>query len=380
MGKAAGRWTVLVAVAMVATSCTVWTWGYNASGQLGDGSTTNSSSPISLGEDYFSLSAGADHTCRISSSRVLQCWGDNSQGQLGDGTTTDRPSPVQIGTDTDWQSVSAGGSATFINSSATCAIKTNGTLWCWGDGLFGQLGHGDDNDRLTPTQVGTGTDWVSVSIGGGGTCAVRGADRDLWCWGSTNPGGVATNSPTAVSSVGGWKDVSMGTEHGCAIVEPGDLYCWGSNDSGQLGDGTTTDRPSGVQVGTASDWVRLGLGAAHSCATRGSGSLWCWGSNTDGQIGDGTTTQRNAPVQVGAATDWTWITAGGNWFPPPLQAESGHTCGIRAGGNLYCWGDNAQGQLGDGTTSDRTSPTQVGTGTVWVTVDAGRLHTASQEL
>ncbi|WP_208029780.1 RCC1 domain-containing protein [Rhabdothermincola sediminis] len=189
-------------------------------------------------------------------SGTLWAWGYNGDGQLGTGDTTDQTSPVQIGTGTDWASVTAG-------DSHTVAIRTDGTLWAWGRNGYGQLGTGDTTNRTSPVQIGTGTDWASVTAGYYHTVAVR-TDGTLWAW--------------------GW------------------------NLFGQLGTGDTTNRTSPVQIGTGTDWASVTAGYSHTVAIRTDGTLWAWGYNSDGQLGTGDYTSHASPVQIGTGTDWASVT------------------------------------------------------------------------
>ena len=286
-------------------------WGGNFNGQLGDGTTTSRSSPttVNLGDGRTAKSVrfGDYHTCAILDDDSLKCWGLNSQGQLGDGTTTSRSSPttVNLGTGRTAKVIRLGEDAN------TCAILDNDSLKCWGYNTHGRLGDGASTNQTTP---------VAVNLGDGRTV----------------------------------KDVQFGNYHTCAILDDDSLKCWGNNGSGQLGDGTTTNRssssPAAVNLGDGRIAKSILLGENHTCAILDDNSLKCWGLNSQGQLGGGTTTSRSSPTTVNLGTDRTakMVSLGG-----------GHTCAILDDDSLKCWGNNGSGQLGDGTTTNRSSPAAV---------------------
>jgi alpha-tubulin suppressor-like RCC1 family protein len=333
---------------------TLWCWGSNSSGQLGDGTTTDRDVPVqesTHASDWSAVTGGFAHTCAVKTSGTLWCWGSNSNGQFGDGSTAGSDFPVQETTDArDWAAVSAG-------QAHTCAVKTSGTLWCWGYNSNGQLGDAGTVDSAVPVQESThASDWDAVTARYAYTCAVKTAGT-LWCWGSNSSGqlgdGTTTGSAVPVQEsthASDWAAVSARYLHTCAIKTAGTLWCWGSNSSGQLGDGTTTGSAVPVQESThASDWASVSVGFAHTCAVKTAGTLWCWGSNSNGQFGDGTTTGSAVPVQESThASDWASVTV-----------AFADTCAVKTSGTLWCWGYNSNGQLGDGTTTDSYVPVQV---------------------
>src|SRR5690554_4952976 len=353
-----------------------FTGTFSGPGVTDNGNGTASFDPTSAGEgthsinytvteidEYVQISSGSFHTTALKTDGTLWAWGWNENGQLGDGTTIDRHRPIQIGTETDWQSISTTG------YSNTIALKADGTLWVWGRNDIGQLGDGTTTDKHTPVQIGTDTDWQSISVGYFHTIALK-ADGTLWAWGWNSHGqlgdGTTTDkhTPVQIGTDTDWQNISTEHRHSIALKTNGTLWAWGWNEFGQLGDGTTTDKHSPVQVGTDNNWQSIHAGGVHTITLKTDGTLWVWGRNNFGQLGDGTTTNRHSPVQVGTDTDWQSISVG-----------HFHTIALKADRTLWAWGRNYHGQLGDGTITNRHSPIQIGTDTDWQSISAGWLHT-----
>jgi alpha-tubulin suppressor-like RCC1 family protein len=273
------------------------------------------------------VSTGGYHTCAVKTDGSLWCWGWNYYGQLGDGTNTSRTAPVRI--------MSSGVSYVALGWGHTCAIKIDGSLWCWGLNYYGQLGDGTNSDKNTPVQI-MSSGVSSVALGYGHTCAIK-QDSSLWCWGSNSAGevgdGTLINKNTPVQIMSGVSYVAAGGSHTCAIKQDSSLWCWGSNSAGQIGDGTWTNKNMPVQIMSGVSYVALG--GYHTCAVKTDGSLWCWGHNYYGQLGDGTNTFKNTPVQIMSGVSY-------------VAAGDYHTCAIKTDGSLWCWGYNVHGQVGDG--------------------------------
>jgi alpha-tubulin suppressor-like RCC1 family protein len=343
----------------IRTSGRLYCWGSDEHGQLGDGgANTDQSVPTEVAggvTNWAAVAAGGHHTCARRTGGRLFCWGDDEYGGLGDGYPfADQTVPTEVaGGATNWAAVTAG-------QFHTCARRTNGRLFCWGNNDRGELGDGGPNTPLPyPSQVaGNATDWLTVTAGGYHTCARRTGGR-LFCWGydlhgQLGDGGANTDQrlPTELAG-GGWVTVSAGYAHTCARKSSGRLFCWGADGSSQLGDGgTDADRSTPTQVaGGGTNWGAISAGGFHTCARRMTGRLFCWGQDFSGQVGDGgTNTDRASPTQVaGGATDWVSVTAGGF-----------HTCARKTERRLFCWGRDVEGEVGDGgTNTDRPRPTPV---------------------
>ena len=362
------KWVVAVAANNhtigIQVDGSLWAWGNNHYGEIGDGTTTQRTSPVRIGTDnnWVSIAEGTYHSIGIKSDGSLWAWGRNDDGQLGDGTTTRRTSPVRIGTDNNWVSISGG-------TSYSIGIKSDGSLWAWGDNLYGQLGNGTTTDRNSPVRVGTGNNWVAISLGSDHSIGIQ-SDGSLWAWGRNAAAklgdGTLTNrsSPVRIGTSNNWVGISLGTSHSTGIQSDGTVWAWGHNFFGQLGDGTSTQRTTPKQIRTApNEWAKLVSGSDHNIALKTDGTLWAWGLNLDGQLGDGTTTRRTSPVRVGTGNNW--VTVSVSYF---------HSLGIQSDGSLWAWGWNNPGQLGDGTTTDRRSPVRVGNSNNWVSIAGGVYH------
>jgi alpha-tubulin suppressor-like RCC1 family protein len=300
-----------------------------------------------------SLAAGTDRSCAVSSSGGAYCWGDSSGGALGNSRALSSPSPVQVRNLTSGVSVLS----TTGNSYHTCSITGNGAARCWGDNSNGQLGNGTALSSTVPSSVlGLGSGTAAISTGSFHTCALR-TVGDVYCWGTNShgrlgDGGVASiaYSPRAVVGLpSGIRAIAAGGEHTCALSATGGVWCWGNNTSGQVGDGTFTDRFQATAVsGLGSGVAALSLGFHHSCAVTVSGALYCWGANHRGQLGIGNTTSSALPMAVsGLSSGITQVSTGGY-----------HTCALRSGGVL-CWGFGENGQVGNGSTANATTPQPV---------------------
>jgi len=315
------------------------------------------------------IDAGRYHTCALTAGGGVKCWGSNFFGQLGDGTTTDRNTPANV------SGLASGVRGIRAGVGHTCARTAGGGVKCWGGNWYGQLGDGTTTSRLTPVDVSGLASGVSgFTAGLGHTCA-RTAEGGVKCWGYNFYGqlgdGTTTDRHTPVDVSGlasGVSAITAGGLHTCGLTSEGGVKCWGRNGAGQLGDGTTTDRYTPVDVsGLASGISAIAAGIYHTCALTAGGGVKCWGWNKEGQLGDGTTTQRYTPVDVsGLASGISAIAAGDH-----------HTCALTAGGGVKCWGWNYYGQLGDGTITNRLTPVDVSGLASGVTAIAAGDHTCA---
>jgi cysteine-rich repeat protein len=394
---------------LLSTADEVYCWGNNSYGQLGIGSTQNKfvANKVAALANVRAIRANQHATCAITNTGALYCWGNNHAGRLGDGTQENRVLPTLVlGMEANIRSVALG-------LSQTCAVKHDGSTWCWGLNQGGSLGQGIEGDSYTtPRNAALTGQATMITARSSYTCAATSKDGQanpdtVQCWGGNYHGVVGDGSNSdkakpvavldlpegvtalaaglehmcaiasdklycwgnnsnyqlgvslfanknrafAVPGVGnGPLAVAAGYAHTCAVDAAGAVLCWGQNADGQLGDGTKTKRASATPASVlTSSATMLALGDKHSCAADNAGAVWCWGNNDQGQLGDGTTDGRLQPTATVAMTKpVVKIVAGGD-----------HSCAIDSGGDLWCWGDNSSGQIGNGSVVDVTSPTKL---------------------
>jgi alpha-tubulin suppressor-like RCC1 family protein len=330
-------------------------WGNNFSGQLGNGTLTDSSTPvdvIGLQNGVVAVSAGEAHTCALTVQRAVKCWGNNNDGKLGNGTTTHSSTPVDV------SGLQSGVVAISVGGVHTCALTSTGGVKRWGKNNAGQLGDGTKFSRSTPVYVsGLESGVVAISAGYIHTCALT-VDGAAYCWGSDLDGQLGDDRPSVLSTLpvgvigleSGVGRISGGGEHTCAVTSAGAAKCWGSNFDGELGDGTTTERFTPVDVsGLQSGVGGISAGYSHTCAVTSAGAAKCWGSNFDGELGNGTTTSSSIPVNVSGLQSGV----------AELSAGDEHTCARLSTGATKCWGSNFDGELGNGTTTSSSTPMDV---------------------
>jgi alpha-tubulin suppressor-like RCC1 family protein len=353
---------------------TLWVWGAGNEGRLGTNDTTSRQTPVTTfagGTTWKQVSAGIQFTSAIKTDGTLWGWGRADSGQLGTNDTTQRNTPVTtFAGGTNWKYISSGG---YHNA----AIKTDGSLWVWGEGGSGRLGTNDTTpNRNTPvTTFAGGTNWKQVSAGGAHTAAIK-TDGTLWTWGFNGFRQLGINSTdgninTPVTTFAGgnnWKQVACGSEHTAAIKTDGSLWTWGTNSDGRLGINNTTS-PILTPVTTFSGgntWKSVACGNKHTVAIKTDGSLWTWGLGGDGQLGDFTTINRSTPV--------TTFVGGNNW--KHVSAGLQFTSAIKTDGTLWGWGKNDNSQLGNFSDIARSTPvTTFAGGNNWKSVASGQNHT-----
>jgi alpha-tubulin suppressor-like RCC1 family protein len=350
---------------------TVTCWGYNSYGQLGDGSNTNRNVPVAVtggaltGKTVTDITAGVAHTCALISDGTVTCWGNNVYGRLGTGDDTNRNVPVAV-----TGGALANKTVTDITASLihTCALISDGTVTCWGYNSYGQLGDGSNTDSNVPVAVTGGVlankTVIDITAGTYHACALI-SDGTVACWGNNSAGqlgdGSNTNRNVPVAVAGGALSgktvthITAGDYHTCALISNGTVTCWGDNSAGQLGDGGTTASNVPVAVAVAGGVLanrtvtNITTGGYHTCALISDGTVTCWGLNASGQLGTGDTYNRTVPVAV----------AGGalaNKTVTDITAGRSHTCALISDGTVTCWGENSNGQLGDGGTTASNVP------------------------
>jgi hypothetical protein len=294
---------------------------------------------------FVAVASGLSHVCGIDPDGSVYCWGANEAGQLGDGTLADRDSPAPVRTELRFSLVTAG-------AAHTCGLAGGGIPACWGLNVSGQLGDGSRNDQRGPRAVGGGLSFSTLVAGWNHTCGLT-SSGNAFCWGLNSQGQLGDGStldrlvPTLVR--GSVRSLVAGSAHTCGTSN-GTVLCWGWNAYGQLGDGSTEDKAQPGQVqGLPGRATELAAGAVHTCALVEGGDAFCWGQNVSGQLGDGTNENRARPVPVVGEHRFVDLDAGGAL-----------TCATTADGARYCWGLNSSGQLGDGSRVSRTTPTRAG--------------------
>jgi alpha-tubulin suppressor-like RCC1 family protein len=330
----------------------VMCWGSNDNGQLGDGSRTDRTRPVSvknLAARAMAVAAGSAHTCILTEDGGVKCWGRNKDGELGNGTTQRSTEPVDV------TGLASGVVAIAAGDNHTCAVTAQGGVKCWGANGDGQLGDGTTDAQSVPVDVSALEGPVTaVAAGTSHTCAAM-AQGGVVCWGSNASGQLGDESdvdfrpaPDAVGGIqGGITALTAKGDHTCVLDAAGEVMCWGANKYGQLGDGTDENRSLPVPtLGLDGTPALVAAGWGQTCAVLGDGALDCWGWNFYGQLGEGSTANRKNPVPVQGLKEKVAVVAGGG----------GHTCAILESGEVFCWGLNKNGQLGNQSDLDSSLP------------------------
>ncbi|MFC7531511.1 RCC1 domain-containing protein [Actinoplanes sp. GCM10030250] len=335
-------------------------WGEGDHGRLGNGSVVSQTRPTAVeapaGVTLTQLAAGGSHTCGLGNDTKSYCWGRGYKGQLGNSGVADQARPV---------AVRAPAGVVFTQLVAgdehTCGLAGDSRAYCWGDGDYGQLGNADLVRQMTPEVVNApaGVTFTRLAAGGVHTCGL-GADTKAYCWGNGvygqlgNGGTVGQLSPVAVDAPAGviFTELAVGRFHTCGLAGDHQAYCWGEEGSGALGDGGTDDRsrPVAVSAPAGVSFIQLAAGNGHTCGLGSDTRAYCWGSGGSGALGDGGTDDRSRPVAVQAPAGVAFT---------QLAAGEDHTCGLTGAAKVYCWGAGRSGALGDGGTADRSRPVAV---------------------
>ena len=362
--------------------------------------------PPAVGPAISAISAGGGHTCALTSGGGVKCWGANGGGQLGNGTTTDSGVPIDV------SGLASGVTAISAGGGHTCALTSGGGVKCWGGNSYGQLGNGTTTDSFVPVDVtGLASGVSAIFAGGLHTCALA-SGGSVKCWGDAVGSGTNTNSSVPVDVLGltsGVTAIAAGYQHTCALTSGGGVKCWGLGGNGQLGTATTAYSLNPVDIaGLASGVIAISAGSSHACALTSVGGVKCWGANGAGSLGNGTTTDSSTPVDVsGLASGVTAISAGQShtcaltsgggvkcWGSTTgsavvidvaglasgvsaIAAGQGHTCALTSGGAVKCWGDNWYGQLGDGRPCNSRSSSSVPVDLAFATTPARNEPTAT---
>jgi alpha-tubulin suppressor-like RCC1 family protein len=315
------------------------------------------------GRHFVQISAGERHNCAVTSTNEAYCWGSNSWGQLGDGTFNDHTAPTLVLGHHHFRQIRAG----YLH---TCGVNTSNVAFCWGNNDWGQLGTGVHGSAQIPVRVAGGLLWRQVIAGASHTCGVTQNDKG-YCWGANFSGmlgdgtRIHRNKPALIAGGLAFRQVVPGAGwfpdfvepfvddgYSCGITTDNKAYCWGLNQGGVLGTGSTANSSTPAKVAGGRNFRFLNAGSQHVCGVVLSNAVFCWGDNSLGQLGIGSFGgTRFSPVRVPGTLTFSSVTAG---------TLSAHSCGwTTTDGRAYCWGSNSNGQLGDGTRTNRSSPVPV---------------------
>jgi alpha-tubulin suppressor-like RCC1 family protein len=328
----------------ITTDSRVFCWSTSADGLRG--------SYLQTSLQFRQVSVGGDHMCGLTEDNLAYCWGSNLAGQLGNGTSHSSTSPVAVLGGRQYLQIRAG-------DLHTCAVTLAHDVFCWGDNTFGQVGDGGTvSHRFRPVKVAGGLKFIQVVAGSFHTCGAT-TDNRGFCWGWAGEGQIGDgkivrqrSTPRAVAGGLAFRFLTAGNAHSCGLTTDNRAFCWGNNDSGRLGDGTTHGRLAPVAVADGHTFNTLSAGGDHTCGVSAH-VAYCWGNNATGQIGDGTKTDRLRPKIVSGGLQFDGVDAAA------AVGESSFTCGVTTTNRAYCWGWNQFGTLGDGTNDDSSVPVAV---------------------
>jgi alpha-tubulin suppressor-like RCC1 family protein len=333
----------------------LWSWGDNNAGQLALNDTISRSVPTQVSAHSDRPESWKDivgWTIAIKTDGTLWGWGNNGYGSIGDNTTQHRSLPVRIGEFSDWEQIEG--------ISNRYGIRSNGELYSWGWNEYGQLGHGDTINRSVPTRVGTASNWKMISNSSHQHFFAMNSANQVYSCGRNDYGQLGlnhTNDRSSLTLVGtiDCKEISLGVLFTIILRSDNRLYSCGADNFGQLGSNTSNISKSVLtQIGSQTDWKTISSGGYHISALKNNGTLWSWGRNFEGQLGHNNIIYRSVPVQVGSLSDWFKI-----------QNNVHSSFAIRTTGELYSCGRNLNGQLGHNDIIDRSVLTRIGTGTNW---------------
>ena len=317
---------------------------------------------------FLSVSTGGEHSCAVATDGGIYCWGRGRDGETGDFRWTDRSTPTRIAGDSLYVSVVSG----YYHS---CGLTESGVAVCWGWNPYGQLGNGEAYGAHGPGLVTGGLRFSKLTAGAYHTCGLT-ADGEAFRWGHNEYGQLGTGSaegtaaPTPVAGELRFKDLSAGALHTCGVSVDGAAWCWGLNRHGQLGDGTVVGAPEPRRVAGGHRFEAISAGVSHTCALSSARAAWCWGTNEFGELGNGSLGRPGLP-EITVPDNVV-----GKYTFDSISAGAHTTCAVTTDGRGMCWGRGAFGQIGDGTTYHRNTPRYVfSQGTRFVEISArGNTH------
>jgi alpha-tubulin suppressor-like RCC1 family protein/uncharacterized protein YjdB len=333
----------------VTTAALTYCWGNNAGGALGGGSGIDSSATpvLVLGGHVFStVGVGNSFACGATTGSAAYCWGTGTSGQLGNGSTGNSSVPVAVS-----------GGILFSSVTGPCGRATSGAAWCWGDNSSGRLGNGTNTNSSVPVPVSGGHNFAQVAAGSNAHACGVDTSNAAWCWGADGSGqlgdGATTDSNVPVAVIGGhlFAQVSAGSGgQSCGVTTAHAAYCWGSNANGLLGNGGGLGSSTPVLVSGGILFTQVSSGTSSNCGVDTGGNAWCWGDGVAGELGNGASGPSNVPVLVAGGLQFAFVSAGGS-----------NNCGSTTGGAVFCWGLGSSGQLGNGGTANSNVPVRVST-------------------